>query len=164
MDGLGGPTATGYLRAAEKFGSIGLNPPDLPGLSAESRHFADRVFIAGNVRLGPDTGDQLSMRTGPRPPVVEVPQGASTVTTRGSCIHTRWPVEVVATGDALLIETEVDAPVEVRRYGDGFTNKAGDIQAGSAAVLTLAPDGLQVPWRIRLAPQERGAVRACTLG
>jgi hypothetical protein len=156
IEGLSDLKAGNYLRAADKYGSAGLTPGELPGLPAESRYFADKVFIAGDARLAPADRPAAVAAT---PPVVEGPPGAA-ITTRGGCIRTEVMTDLVAVGQELRIEAEVPTTVELRRYGDVF-RAIGDVLPGQPALLTLLPDGVDQPWRVRLTPKEPGPLRAC---
>ena len=72
-------------------------------------------------------------------------------------------VDLRPASDAVLIRADVAATVELRRFGDVFNPPLGEVAPGPPAVLRLTPDGVRMPWHVRLATKGPGAVTACSL-
>lgn len=159
--GLGDLEAAKYFRAAEEFGSIALPVEELAGEPADARFYADLVFIAGDVRLGPAGAGETPARSRPPAPAVEGPPGLAPPEPDGGCVRAGGPLEVRPASAALLIRTAEPAKVEVRRFGDS-SHAVGDVPARGSSVLRLVPDGVDAPWHVRVAVPG-GPVTLCSL-
>jgi hypothetical protein len=160
-DGLGDLQAARYFRAAEKFGSIALPIGELKDEPGYARHFADPVFIAGDVRLAAAGPAETARQSPPPAPVVEAPPG-SYLSVDG-CIDHDGPLDLRPESQALLIRAAAGATIELRRFGDSF-HRAGTVPARAAWVLRILPDGAEMPWHVRVTVPPGPKLSVCSLG
>jgi hypothetical protein len=144
--GLGDLQAGPYFQAADRYGSIALPIEELASEPADARYWADPVFIAGDVRLGP-AGPQERPPGNLPPPVAEGPPG--TQPSVGGCVRRDGAVDVRPVTGALWLRTAQAAKIELRRFGDGF-HEVGTVPAGAPSVVRIQPDGVDVPWHVRV--------------
>ena len=159
--GLGDLEAAKYFRAAERYGSIALPIEELADEPAEARFYADLVFIAGDARLGPAGPGETPARSRPPTPVVEGPPGAPPPRSSGGCLRTDGSVVLRPTAPALLVRSAETARLEVWRFG-ASAHVVGEAPAGASSVLRLVPDGVDMPWHVRVAVPG-GPLTVCSL-
>jgi len=128
-----------YLAAAARYESIGYSPAQLRGLAEPLRELTDQG-LAGSLGLA------LTPSPGGRP--------------HGHCVSLGpepggTPSVEVAPGQALTLESDQPAAVEVGRFADTPSAAVGTLQPDQPMTLRFPADAISDPWHVSSAAPSR---------
>jgi len=146
-----------YRAATQRFGSPAYSLEQLEGADAASREVADR-FLGRVLAPGllPATGPPSALPVG-----LESDVEAGRASRRGGCVAFEpqapgaWLTIQLPPGGLWIRPQEgAEAPVDLRRFGDGFPVAAGAAPGDRPSVLPWTADSAGQGWEAQLAPQQ----------
>jgi hypothetical protein len=153
-------TSSGYLSAADAYGSPADTPAELVAAPEPARVAADRV-LARALGVSFEPAGRAPPPSGP-PPTVAGPTGV-TARTESSCVVADAPGAILHLppgGASVQAPPQAGVAVALRRFATGsYPVEAAPLGPGQVGFARVPPDRSSQPWTLAL--RSRGPVRVC---